>query len=259
MAFCYKCGGRLAAGQAFCPGCGTPVDEKAAAQAAGEPAPVIAPAPPVVQPVYMYPQPQPSYYPPQPKPPKPKKQRPVIPQDSKIPFIAGIVMAAVVVFLLLASRFIWRLSPLSIAPGILFVVLAFTAGKKRPALFIIPFVIDAVLKNFFTIGGTLFTMFLAVVSIIILCLCLSGAIKGPKLRIALIGIIFAAALLVFWYSGHRVLFLLATELLTYAAYVLIIAGLKPAPDTPIPEVPIIETPVPEPPAPSEMTRTQSSD
>jgi len=168
MAFCYKCGGRLTAEDAFCPGCGTPVDEKAAEAAASESAPSPAPpAPPpqvVLQPVYMYPV-QPVYAPAPPPAPvqKTKKHPPFyFPEKSKMLLFAALASVVVLVlanfshvFMAIQNgadpyRQILRFTVPDILVTILFIVLCLSLAKKKAEWMLVPLVLPF-MNNFVSI------------------------------------------------------------------------------------------------------------
>jgi len=140
--------------------------------------------------------------------------------------------------------------------GILFVVLAFTAGKKRPALFIVPFIVRMGMMAFipwiflsaYSYFPRIYLLILEAISIIVYCLCLPGVIKSHTLRIVLTSVIFAAMLFLpcisrlrygafdsEYYSlygttyGKELAKSFSPELLTFLAYILVVAGLKNAP------------------------------
>jgi len=262
MAFCFKCGGRLTAEDEFCPGCGTRVNEETAAQAASEPVPVppAQPMPVMPSPVYMYPAPPP----PPPAPlPKPKKPRPAFPAGSKMPMIAGIVMAVWMVLCYFSNYFSPRVgylrngglyvpfALLSVVPVALFLLFAFVLAKKNAKFLLVPWGLHAFFTTPFPVVAylivqyyghydfapvastwipTLGTLLLSAGAMICYGLTVSNRIRSNILPLILtITVPVWSILCHLTNSSYDALWVVVCDILGALPYILLVAGLKAAP------------------------------
>jgi len=189
----------------------------------------------------------------------PKIPRPFYPKGSKAPLVAGTAMAvSLALSIVLVERYDIMRNLLDTIPSLLFIVLVLTAGKKWPTLLTVPFILsaalmilgafgEATLSLYYQCGGILMIP-AAIVSVILYCRCLLGAIESPARRTAYIGVAFAVILILPWayvclnsgfradyHAWHGISYVrvlgrrLAPELLSLMAYALAVAGLKDTP------------------------------